>query len=99
MGIEFVFRPEIAQLELTFEGNLDLAMTPVLMDALAYVDGDLKSCVINTRAVRREFDSGTALMGMLLDRLREHQVKIVMHGRLYDSDGGLEGLYATEGAG
>ena len=85
MGMHYAYSPKEAKLELAVDGNLDLTMTPGLMEAIKLVDSRLQTCVIDTNGVSREFDSGVALMAVLLERLQRYNVALILRGHLTGS--------------
>lgn len=80
MGLHYAYSPQEARLELALDGDLDLTLTPRLMEAIKFIDARLRSCIIDTSEVQREFDSGIALMSLLIDRLARYEINTELRG-------------------
>jgi ABC-type transporter Mla MlaB component len=61
-------------------GNLDLSIAFWLFGACTYVDERLQTCVIDITRVSRVFDSGVALILVMLKRMQKYQVELVIVG-------------------
>jgi anti-anti-sigma regulatory factor len=80
MGMEIGHYPDEDRLDLTIGGNLDLTLTPEVLRACELVDRRLRFCVIDSTRITRVFDSGIALMLLLIDRLRAAGVELIVLG-------------------
>jgi ABC-type transporter Mla MlaB component len=80
MGIYWSHYPEEDRLDLTLEGNLDLTLTRQLKEACRFVDERLQTCIIDCTRVARVFDSGKALLWLLVKQLAQRRVRLVIIG-------------------
>jgi anti-anti-sigma regulatory factor len=80
MGINICHYPQEDRLDLTVDENLDLSLTHEIMDACTLVDERLMTCVIDCTRVVRVFDSGIALLTLLVRKLAQFGVRLVVIG-------------------
>lgn len=95
MSVEVIHDTERNKLELVISGNLDLSVAFHLFGACAYVDERLQTCVIDITQVSRVFDSGVALILVMLKRMQKFQVQLVIVGdipALYLSDSSIDNI-------
>jgi hypothetical protein len=74
--------PDEDRLDLTFTDNLDLTLARQILEACEYVDSHLMTCVIDTTRVVRVFDSGVALLKLLMQKLTQFHVRLVVVGEI-----------------
>jgi ABC-type transporter Mla MlaB component len=82
MGLEVAHYTEENRLDLTVEDVLDLTLMEQVLDAWHVIDDRLETCVIDCTRVSRVFDSGLALMLMLLEKLKQYGVRLIMLGEV-----------------
>jgi anti-anti-sigma regulatory factor len=80
MSLDVAHYPEEDRLDIKIEGSLDLTLTSQILDACKLVGAGVVICVIDTTGVRRVFDSGLAVLMLLVNRLAQYQVKLVIIG-------------------
>ena len=80
MGIYVAHYQDEHRLDVTVEDNLDLTLTQSFMEASRFVDEQLETCVIDCTRVRRVFDSGLALLLMLVEKLNKFRVRLILLG-------------------
>lgn len=81
--------------QLVIRGNLDVSVAHRLFDACTYVDEQLQTCVIDITRVSRVFDSGVALILVMLKRMQKFQVQLVIVGDIpafYLSDSSIDNI-------
>jgi len=82
MSIQVAYYQEEDRLDLIVEENLDLTLTHQILDACQFVDERLLTCVIDCSRVVRIFDSGLALLMLLLKKLNRFRVRLVLIGEI-----------------
>lgn len=70
--------PDESRLELVFEGNLDVSVAIALCDLCKRMPPRIGTCVVDLTRVERVFDSGEALLRMMLARLAECGAHVVV---------------------
>ena len=75
MGIQVAYYQEEDRLDLIVEDNLDLTLTRQILEACQFIDERLLTCVIDCSGVVRIFDSGLALLMLLLKKLRRFHTR------------------------
>jgi len=70
MSVSFEVIPEEDRLDILFEGNLDVSVWQGVYDACKQFCPSLKVCIVDLTRVRRVFDSGIAILGLLHARAR-----------------------------
>lgn len=78
--MNIAYHAEESRLDITLEERLDLTQTREILKAHDYIDDRLMTCVIDCTRVVRVFDSGKALILMLLQRLARFGVRLVVIG-------------------
>lgn len=84
MGLKVVHHREENRLDLMVEEDLDLTMMEQVLDAYHVIDDQLETCVMDCTQVARVFDSGLALMMMLVEKLKQSGVRLIMLGDVPD---------------
>lgn len=97
MGMRLKHDPKEDRLSLIIEDNLDLTLTGKILEACEYVNENLALCVIDCTRVCKVFDSGIAVMRLLMRKIEQYRVKLVILGE-------IEGMHqfhfpGTEGVG
>lgn len=82
MGIQVSYYQEEDRLDLIVEENLDLTLTRQILEACQFVDERLLTCVIDCSGVVRIFDSGLALLTVLLKKLKRFRTRLVLIGEI-----------------
>ena len=82
MAMSVAYHAEEGRLDITIADNLDLTQTREILKAQGFIDNQLQTCVIDCTRVGKVFDSGKALMLMLLEQLARFRVRLVMIGEL-----------------
>ena len=82
MSIQVSYYQEEDRLDLIVEENLDLTLTRQILDACQLIDERLMTCVIDCSGVVRIFDSGLALLMLLLKKLKHFRVRLVLIGEI-----------------
>jgi ABC-type transporter Mla MlaB component len=82
MGIQVIHHQDENRLDLTVEDTLDLTLVQSFMEACGLVDERLQTCVIDCTRVARVFDSGLALLLMLVEKLKKYSVRLIMLGEV-----------------
>lgn len=80
MSVDVIHDTEKNRLELVFRGYLDTSVGFSLLGASTYLDERLQTCIIDTTRVTRVFDSGVALILVMLKRLQKLPVQLVIVG-------------------
>lgn len=70
------------RLDLTVEDDLDLTLMEQVFDAYRAIDDQLQTCVIDCTRVTRVYDSGLALILMLVEKLKQFGVRLIMLGEV-----------------
>jgi ABC-type transporter Mla MlaB component len=84
MSVVVMHDAEKNKLELVIRGNLDLRSAFWLHGANTYINERLQTCVIDTTQVSRVFDSGIALIMVILKRIQKFQVQLIFVGDIPD---------------
>lgn len=95
MAMSVAYHAEEGRLDITIADNLDLTQTREILKAQGFIDDQLQTCVIDCTRVGKVFDSGKALMLMLLEQLARFRVRLVMIGEL----SGISGRHLQPAAG
>lgn len=82
MSLRVAHYMEENRLDLTVEDVLDLTLMKQVLDAFQVIDDQLEICVIDCTRVTRVFDSGLALMLMLVERLKQYSVRLILLGEV-----------------
>ena len=82
MAMSVAYHAEEGRLDITLAENLDLSQTREILKAQEFIDNQLQTCVIDCTRVGQVFDSGKALMMMLLEKLARFRVRLVMVGEI-----------------
>lgn len=82
MSIQVTYYQEEDRLDLIVDENLDLTLSRQILDACQFIDERLLTCVIDCSRVVRIFDSGLALMLLLLKKLKRFRVRLVLIGEI-----------------
>jgi ABC-type transporter Mla MlaB component len=82
MGLKVAHHREENRLDLTLEDDLDLTLMEQILDAYQAIDAELQTCVIDCTRVTRVFDSGLALVLMLVEKLKKYGVRLIMLGEV-----------------
>jgi anti-anti-sigma regulatory factor len=82
MSIEVAYYQEEDRLDLIVEDNLDLTLAREILEACQFIDERLLTCVIDCSGVVRIFDSGLALLMMLLKKLKRFRTRLVLIGEI-----------------
>jgi anti-anti-sigma regulatory factor len=80
MSLDVAHYPEEDRIDIKIEGSLDLTLTNQILDVCRLVDAGVVICVIDATRVRRVFDSGLAVLILLMNRLAQYRVKLVILG-------------------
>lgn len=70
--------PDETRMELVFEGNLDVTVAIALCDLCKRLPPRVATCVVDLTRVERVFDSGEALLRMVLARLSDCGAHVVL---------------------
>ncbi|MEJ2593340.1 MAG: hypothetical protein P8178_18470 [Candidatus Thiodiazotropha sp.] len=82
MAMIVAYHADEGRLDITIAENFDLSQTREILKAQGFIDDQLQTCVIDCTRVKQVFDSGKALMLMLLEKLARFRVRLVMIGEL-----------------
>jgi anti-anti-sigma regulatory factor len=82
MSIQVAYYQEEDRLDLIVEENLDLTLTRQILEACQFIDERLLTCVIDCSGVVRIFDSGLALMMLVVKKLKRFRVRLVLIGEI-----------------
>ena len=82
MTIKVTYYQEEDRLDLILEENLDLTITREILDACHFIDERLLTCVIDCSGLVRIFDSGLALLTVLLKKLKRFRTRLVLIGEI-----------------
>lgn len=82
MGIHVAHHLDENRLDLTVEDNLDLTLVQQILEACQIIDERLETCIIDCTRVVRVFDSGVALLLMLVSKLQEFRVRLILLGEV-----------------
>jgi ABC-type transporter Mla MlaB component len=82
MSIQVIHSREENRLDLTLEDDLDLTLVGQFLDAYQVIDDQLETCVIDCTRVARVFDSGLALILLLLEKLEKYGVRLIILGEV-----------------
>ena len=82
MGIHVAHYLDENRLDLTVEDNLDLTLVRQILEVCQMIDERLETCVIDCTRVVRVFDSGVALLLMLVSKLQEFRVRLILLGEV-----------------
>lgn len=80
MPIRTAYTERENRLDLSFIGNLDLTLSQAVCEICARLPTSLKCCVIDLSDVERVFDSGIALLHMLLRHLKAFGTTVIIQG-------------------
>jgi anti-anti-sigma regulatory factor len=61
--------PSEDRLDISFEGNLDVIVWQDVCDACVRTSEKVKACIVDLTGVKRFFDSGIAILGLLYERM------------------------------
>jgi ABC-type transporter Mla MlaB component len=78
MSLSVSVSPDESRLELIFEGNLDVSVAISLCDLCKRMPPRVTTCVVDLTRVERVFDSGEALLRMVLARLADCGAHVVV---------------------
>ena len=70
MSITTKVIPDEDRLDITFEGNLDVAACQSVCDACRHPPPKVQACIVDLTRVGRVFDSGIEVLGLLFRRMR-----------------------------
>lgn len=82
MSISVAHYPEENRLDLTIEDKLDLSHARQVLQACEYIDDCLITCVIDASRLVCVFDSGLAMLTVLMSKLTKHNVRLVLIGQI-----------------
>ncbi len=82
MSIDILHATAERRLEIVIAGDLDLRLTAGILEAAQLVEPGLNVCMIDLAGVQRVFDSGAALLRLLLAKLEDCDVPVVVQGEV-----------------
>ncbi len=77
MSATITFIPNEERLDISVEGNLDVTVWQSVCDACGQASPNLSTCIVDLTAVRRFFDSGIAILGLLYKRMHNLGATVV----------------------
>lgn len=78
MTIDYYFDEE--RLDITIDEDLDLTLSRQMFEVYENISKRLLTCVIDCSRVKRVFDSGHALLTLLIEKLKACQVRLIIIG-------------------
>lgn len=77
MSATITFIPDEERLDISVEGNLDVTVWQSVCDACEQTFSNVSRCIVDLTAVRRLFDSGIAILGLLYKRMHNLGATVV----------------------
>ena len=69
MSVTIALIPSEDRLDISFEGNLDVSVWGDVCQACERPSEKIERCIVDLRGVKRFFDSGIAILGLLHERM------------------------------
>ena len=80
MSINVSMNPHSQTMVLRFDNRLDFSLSREICAVCDRITPGIKMCILDTRDVDRVFDSGVALLSMLVKKFRQLGTEIVFRG-------------------